>query len=117
MNDFSGLVDIPSPGTSLGHEGNTPVRTPQSIPFPTLNTDLLDTVGDLVAQALDSPRVPQSAPAIQEGPFTLRIRQMRFEIFSILSDDLEFPEFHARTIIDLASKISEGTPESELRDL
>lgn len=129
VNDFSGLANLPDSEPSFANQAVSVAHTSLSVPFPELNHDdpptrtageRVDVVGDLVAQALSSASATseaQNISVIQKGPRADEIRQMRSELFTILADDPEFPEFHARAILDLASRVSDGTPESELRDL
>lgn len=70
------------------------------------------------ADAPVSPSEPE-APAVPEIPDERQIylNGLKFSLFEIISEDDEFPPFHAKALLDLAGELRSGTPGSELADV
>ncbi len=92
VSDFSGLADLENRvGGELDRIFETAEPTPPAQDLP-------------VSGPPESNRVHPESPA---GLRPAQILQMRSELFAILSEDADFPEYHAKTVLDVASKISE----------
>ncbi len=128
VSDFSGLEKLENPEFASQSEPTPVIRAFESLPFPELHLEIHDEpdrvelATPLIETTVSSTieRVGEGVFQVMEAPPSVRSAQilaMRAELFSILSEDLDFPEYHVRTILNRASQITEGTAESELRDL
>lgn len=102
VSDFSGLADLES---RIGGEIDRIFETAEPAPpAQDLPVQILPAQDFPVSRSPESNRVHPESPA---GLRSAQILQMRSELFTILSEDADFPEYHAKTILDVASKISE----------
>ncbi len=139
VSDFSGLADL---GDRIG-EKTEKAQKSESVPVGGFSSESrsLSTLHAEIRQELDRIITDRNPPVQDSQPFELaapvcensgiradgepspislrstQILQMRSELFAILSEDSDFPEYHAKTVLDIASKISERTVEEELRDV
>lgn len=142
VSDFSGLENLepaPSePQAPVSRFSYASVPLPELFPEARAELETAKSVGSVVkaTRSIAAFAVETASPVDVETPVSrpeskvespkapeipderqISLNELKRTLFEIVSEDDEFPPFHAKAILDLAGEFRSGTPESELADV